>query len=176
MSNASDDRDRVRRAYTCTVVAWLPAGIAALVAIGVAAGVLLVTGVSAIAAAVAVAVVALCAVSVGLHLGSVRLAVSAIGVSVGSGLTGRSRWIPGDQITHVQVARLTWPQVYGFGLPLTWRLTRMSVRAGPALRLWLHSGEQLWVSAADARRAAELLTDIPGRPASTRPTGRSQTT
>jgi len=71
MSNASDDRDRVRRAYTCTVVAWLPAGIAALVAIGVAAGVLLVTGVSAIAAGVAVAVVALCAVSVGLRLGSV---------------------------------------------------------------------------------------------------------
>jgi hypothetical protein len=141
------------------VTSWLSVAIGVLGSLAIAAVIFITSGTPSAAAMPALAAVAVAAVLVGLRLGSVRLTVSPIGVSVGFGLRGRTRWIPAEQLTHAQATRLTWPQVYGLGLPQSWRLTRMTVKAGPTLRLWLHAGEQLWITTADASRAAALLSD-----------------
>lgn len=129
-----------------------------------ATGALVATGIPARATTTALIIVAVIVVPFGVHLGSVRSATSAAGIAVGSGLRGRTRWIAREQIGDCRTVPISWPQVYGFGLPQAWRQTRMTVHAGPTLWLWLRSGEQVWISVTDAGLAADVLTDRTATP------------
>jgi hypothetical protein len=169
-------------AYTSTVVGYRPALLAAAMATGIAAGCLALVGRPETWLRIgSLVVIAAVSVVVTVRLATVRLAVSRLGLGVGSGLSGHTRWIPLDAVGAEQSVMLTWPQVYGIGLRPARRMTRLTVRAGPALRVDLRDGEQLWISTPGAPAAAALLArwrtatphTEPGIPASDRSKERS---
>jgi hypothetical protein len=92
-----------------------------------------------------------------LHLAAARLVITPTAIGLASGVRGRTRWIALDQVTEYRAEQPRWPQVYGLGLPQSWRLTRLLVRPGPALRLRLVDGEQVWISTRDTDTAVRLL-------------------
>lgn len=143
-------------AYTSTVTARGPALVVAVTTTGFVAGLLIAVGVRSTPLVVALAVVAVAAVPASLHLATVRLGLGPGGVAVGSGVRGRTRWIPLADITEQTAQTIDWRAVYGVGPP-TRRHTRLTVRAGPTLRLWLRSGEVLSISTDDAVGACLLL-------------------
>ncbi len=146
--------------YTSTVTSWRTAVGAALAAGALSAAILLIVGSTGAQFAVAFGPVVLLGLLVSVHLATVRLTVSADGVGIGSGIRGRTRWIPANEITAAGTTQLSWPAVFGAGLPVAWRSTRLTVRAGRALALRLASGERVWVSTPDPDAATALLGAI----------------
>jgi hypothetical protein len=100
-------------------------------------------------------------VIVSVHLATVRLTLSADGVGVGAGIRGHTRWISAAEIRAAEATELSWPAVFGAGLPWSWRSTRLTVRAGRTLALWLASGERVWISTTDPATAAAVLARTP---------------
>lgn len=146
-----------RTAYTSTVTAWPTAAGATVVALTIGAVAVLAAGPTAIGFAITLGAIAIFGGAAAVHLATVRLVVSAVGAGVGAGIRGRTRRIPADWIVDSAAVQFRWPQVFGLGLPVRWRTTRLTVRPGPTLALHLTSGERIWVSTPDPTAAAALL-------------------
>lgn len=146
-----------RVVFTSRVRAWAPAAGASIVAVAIMGAVFAATGALATVAGVLSLVIAVVVVMLsGAHLATARLAITPEGI--GLGLGGRPlRLMPSDEVADWDVTRVSWPQVFGVGLPLRLRTTRCLVRSGPALRVDLRSGERLWVSLSDEVGAQRLL-------------------
>jgi hypothetical protein len=144
-----------REAYTDTVVGPAQLGLALLGAAAVvAASALLAAPPWPVAAALAVVFVA-----VGLHLATVRLTAGADRVLLGQGPWGRpGRWIDVADVVSCSAMAVTWPEVFGVGLPFHRLTTRMTVRPGPALHLVLRDGEHIRISTTDPDTAVRILT------------------
>lgn len=146
--------------YTSTTTGALPAAVAAVASTAIALVVLLLSGAGAEASTVGAVVVALAALAAARQLATVRLTISACGVGLGMGLAGRTRWIALADVVDARRGSLSWPQVYGLGLPLHRRTTRATVRRGPTLVLQIGGGrdtEQLRISTADPGSALRVL-------------------
>jgi hypothetical protein len=146
-----------RTGYTSTVTSWRSAIGATVSAMAIAAVAELAAGSSGPRLAISLGVIALLGGAAALHLATARLSVSATGVGIGAGVRGRTRWISADAISHGEPVRLSWPQVFGIGLPVRRRTTRLTVRAGAALALRLQSGERIWISTPDPTAAMSVL-------------------
>jgi hypothetical protein len=77
-------------------------------------------------------------------------------------------------VTEWRTTRLGWTQIYGIAIPQSRRMTRLTVRAGPALQLTTLDGEQMLITTTDPETACQLLgryhprTTQPHRKESTR--------
>lgn len=147
-----------RAIYTSTVTSW-PTAVGTAVATAGAAAAVLITATSLDVAGLTACAVgfALIALVAGVHLGTVRLTVTADRIGVGSGVQGRTRWLPVRSVELVEARRISWPMVFGFGLPRRDAATRLTVRAGATLRVRV-GREDLWISAKNPETAAGLLT------------------
>jgi hypothetical protein len=145
----------IRRAYSSTVVA--PGHIAAC---AVLAAVLLPCGIAFLPTAAAVAAGASAAVIVlaGVQMATVRLMASPGFIRVGQGPWGRpGRVIPAGEVREAQARQFSFLQCFGIGVPFHWKVTRLTVRPGPALELILTDGECIRVSTPNPVTAAQLI-------------------
>lgn len=139
-------------AYTSTVVAPVQVAIAAALAVGVAA-LCIVFGVAWAGAAAAVVIVV-----VGVHESTVRFSIGSRHIVLGQGIWSlRSRVISTDRVVQSWSTSLSWPQVFGLGVPFHTRTSRLTVRPGPTLCLVLAGGEHLRISTSDPNLARALL-------------------
>lgn len=146
----------VRRAYSSTVVA--PGHLAAC---AVVAAAMLSCGIAFLPAGAAASCGAGAAVVVlaGVQLATVRLMVSPEYVRVSQGPWGRpGRVIPAAAVRDVRAGQFTFLRTFGIGVKFHWKMTRLTVRPGPALELTLSDGECIRVSTPDPVAAALLLT------------------
>lgn len=146
-----------RKAYTSTVTEWKSAVGGTLVALAIGAVVVLLARSSTTGIGITLGVIALFGGAAAVHVATVRLSVSADGVGIGAGVRGRTRRIPADTIAWSEAVRLSWPQVFGIGLPVRRLTTRLTVRPGATLALRLQSGERIWISTPDPATAAAVL-------------------
>lgn len=146
----------IRRAYSSTVVA--PGHIAAsavLAAALLSCGIAFPSAVPAATAAVGAAVIVLA----GVQLATVRLMVSPGYIRVSQGPWGRpGRVIPAGAVREARARQFSFPQTFGIGAAVHWKVTRLTVRPGPALELILSDGECVRVSTPDPATAALLIS------------------
>jgi hypothetical protein len=100
--------------------------------------------------------VALTLLLTGIHLGTVRLSVSSDRIVIGQPLS-RGRVISARDVRDVRVSTISWAQVFGFGVTLRRRTTRLTIRPGPTLSLVLADGERVRISTADPQAARSTL-------------------
>jgi hypothetical protein len=150
----------LRHAYSCRVLVGPAVRVASALcaaAFGVAAAA---TGATAGRVGLLVAGVSILAVTA--WLGTVRVLLGAGRVPVGYGLAGGYGYaIPASRVAHAEATTVTWPQVFGFGMPVGPRDVRMIVRSGPTLVLTLDDGARVRISVPDPALAARLLTQPP---------------
>jgi hypothetical protein len=148
-----------RRAYSCRVLASPAVRVTSVLlaaAFGVAAAATDVT-----AGRVGLLAAALGVLAATAWLGTVRVLLGAGQVQVGHGLSGGYGYaIPAARVAGAEAITLTWPQVFGFGLPTGPRDVRMTVRPGPTLVLTLDDGVRVRVSVPDPALAAHFLTHV----------------
>lgn len=103
--------------------------------------------------------VLLLTIAVGVYLAPVRVEVTEREVDLAQGRGGPDpRSIRTSDIADARAEQLTWPQCFGIGLPEEGtRDTRLTVRAGPTLRLTLNDGEVVRMSVADPNAALAAL-------------------
>jgi hypothetical protein len=145
----------VRRAYSSTVVA--PGHIAAC---AILAAALLSCGIAfmPVGSAVVAAAGAAAIVLAGLQMATVRLMIGPGYVRVSQGPWGRpGRVIPAGAVREARARRFSFLQAFGIGVPFHWKMTRLTVRPGPALELILSDGECIRVSTPDPATAALLI-------------------
>ena len=154
------DATAQRYAYSSRVLAGAPVRVASVLlaaGFGVAAAATGSTGGRAGLAAGGAAVL-----MVTVWLGTVRMLLGGGRVRVGHGpLGGYEYAIPAARVAEARVTTVTWPQVFGFGLPTGQRDIRMTVRPGPTLVLTLDDGVRMRISVPDPALAARLLTATP---------------
>ncbi|CUU60575.1 hypothetical protein Ga0074812_14253 [Parafrankia irregularis] len=143
--------------YTSVVTGWRSAFAGVVGSMCVTAVALGLAGISGPTFEAALGAIAVVSAGLAGRLATARLLISGDGVRVGAGLRGRARWIPRERIASIGTAHLSWPAVFGVGLPLSRLMTRLTVRPGPTVTLSLTSGERLWISAANPASAAALL-------------------
>lgn len=102
----------------------------------------------------------------GIYVATVRIAVGPKLIVLGQGPFGRPRWgIPLRDVADAQAVSLSRAQVFGLGVPFHWRTTRMTVRPGPTLVLYLTTGDYVRVSTPDPRAAVAIIRSaLPSRP------------
>lgn len=142
-----------RYAITSTVVGRAQilagAGSAALVATVMAAG-------GAAPWLIAPAVLAVAATTA--HLAVVRLGAGGGRVVIGQGIWPLpARTIDTASLVEASAVDLSWPQAFGLGVRWHSRTTRLTVRAGPTLRLRTRDGEHLSISTSDPAAVLRLL-------------------
>jgi hypothetical protein len=94
----------------------------------------------------------------GLQLATVRLAIGGDRVLVGMGPWGLTvRRLAVAEVLSARATSLGPVQIFGVGVPLRRRTTRLTVRPGPTLELELHGGELVRISTADPVGACTLL-------------------
>jgi hypothetical protein len=149
-----DEGPMGRQAYTSTVVAPVQVGLAA----GFAAALAVVAALTGRPAWPITVMVCAVLVAVGVHLGTVRLAVDGQRVLLGPSLfRRRPRVIDAASVVESHSASLGWAQVFGIGAPLTWKTTRLTIRPGPTLCLTLRDGERIRISTRDPDAAQGIL-------------------
>jgi hypothetical protein len=97
-------------------------------------------------------------VATGCYLSVLRLIVTGERVIIAGGHGGtRPRVIDAADIAATATTQLGWAQIFGIGLPVHRRCTRLAVRPGPTLGLTLRDGEVIYLSTADPDAARAVL-------------------
>lgn len=132
-----------RNAYSCTVTSRGQFSLGVLIALGlVGAGIALHWPPWASLPAGVIVVVA--AVQVSIVIGQGPWGTAGRRISLGS-------------VRRAEIRELSWPEVFGLGMPLHWYTIRQSVRPGATLELELTANEHIRVSVLDARAALGAL-------------------
>jgi hypothetical protein len=158
------------RAYSSTVVAPGLAVASAAAGAAMSTGLWLAIPDGAVPDQVAGLLAGAVIVLTGLYLATVRLAAGNGRIAVGHGPWARTgRVIPASLVTGAHLEQLSLRQAFGFGVPWHRQVTRMTVRAGPALALTLSNGEVIRISTPDPAAALAVIESGLTRPGETWP-------